>query len=80
MCHKHHFSGTVTVDGIIELPESWFGKIKPETINVQLTPLDTFQELFVKEIPYGRKVVVRNNSGGVIKAHFDVIAESIEDV
>ena len=48
--HCYTTSGKVHTDGIIELPESWQGNIKPETISVQLTPIGTFQELFVKEI------------------------------
>ncbi len=39
--------GTVSVDGIIELPETWRGHIEPDTIHVQLTPIGVFQELFV---------------------------------
>ena len=44
--------GTVKVDGIIELPETWRGHIEPETIHVQLTPIGVFQELFVNSIQY----------------------------
>ena len=46
-------SGKVHTDGIIELPENWQGNIKPETISVQLTPIGTYQELYVKEIQWG---------------------------
>tara|TARA_B100000925_G_scaffold113925_1_gene84346 strand:- start:4287 stop:4517 length:231 start_codon:yes stop_codon:yes gene_type:complete len=69
------FRGTVTVDGIIDLPEDWSGKIDVDTIHVQLTPRTVFQELFVHAMPYGKSVVVRNSGGGVINAYFTVTAD-----
>ena len=70
--------GTVKVDGIIELPETWRGHIEPETIHVQLTPIGVFQELFVNSIQYGAKVIIRNASGGPINAYYEVTANSKE--
>ena len=70
--------GIVSVDGIIELPETWIGNIKPETIHVQLTPIGVYQELFVSTIQYGAKVIIRNNAGGSIKAFYEVTADSKE--
>ena len=68
--------GTVKVDGIIELPDSWIGKVEPETIAVQLTPIGVYQELFVNTIEYGMKIKVRNESGGPINAYYEVYADS----
>ena len=68
--------GTVSVDGIIELPPTWLGNVKSETINVQLTPIGVYQELFVSTIHYGAKIIVRNNAGGPIKAYYEVTVES----
>ena len=73
------FRGTVTVDGIIELPETWANKIDVDTIHVQLTPKTVFQELFVHQMPYGKSVVIRNGGGGVINAFFTVTAELSSD-
>ena len=70
--------GIVSVDGIIELPETWRGHIEPETIHVQLTPIGVFQELFVNSIQYGAKVIIRNASGGPINAYYEVTAKSKE--
>ena len=67
--------GKVGDDGIIDFPDDWNGKIDVNTINVQLTPLKVFQELFVDSIQYGRRALVRNSSGGVIDAMFEVNAE-----
>lgn len=70
-------SGKVHTDGIIELPENWQGNIKPETISVQLTPIGTYQELYVKEIQWGMKVIIRNSSGGSLNAYYTVTADPI---
>ena len=70
-------SGKVHTDGIIELPENWQGNIKPETISVQLTPIGTYQELYVKEIQWGMKVIVRNSGGGSLNAYYTVTADPI---
>ena len=70
--------GTVSVDGIIELPSTWTGNIVPETIHVQLTPIGVYQELFVSSVQYGAKVIVRNAAGGPIKAYYEVTANAKE--
>jgi hypothetical protein len=71
-------SGKVTVDGIIELPESWKGDIKQETITIQLTPTTFYQELFVDRIEWGSRVIVRNSSGGAINAYYLVQAQPLD--
>ena len=76
--HCYTTSGKVHIDGIIELPEDWQGKIKVETISVQLTAIGTAQELFVKEIQWGAKVIVRNGGGGALNAYYTVTAEPIK--
>ena len=70
-------SGKVHTDGIIELPENWQGNIKPETIAVQLPPIGTYQELYVKEIQWGMKVIIRNSGGGSLNAYYTVTADPI---
>ena len=70
-------SGKVHTDGIIELPENWQGNIKPETISVQLTPIGTYQELYVKEIQWGMRVIIRNGGGGSLNAYYTVTADPI---
>ena len=67
----------VHTDVIIELPENWQGNIKPETISVQLTPIGTYQELYVKEIQWGMKVIIRNSGGGSLNAYYTVTADPI---
>lgn len=76
--HCYTTTGTVHIDGIIELPEEWQGKIKKETISVQLTSIGTAQELFVKEIQWGTKVIIRNGGGGALNAYYTVTADPIK--
>jgi len=68
----------VKIDGIIELPDYMVGKIDPETICVQLTPIGVAQELFVDRIEYGAKVVIRNGAGGPINAYYHVHTNPLE--
>ena len=70
-------SGKVHTDGIIELPENWQGNFKPETISVQVTPIGTYQELYVKEIQWGMKVIIRSGGGGSLNAYYTVTADPI---
>ena len=76
--HCYTTSGKVHTDGIIELPADWQGKIKPETIAVQLTAIGTAQGLYVKEIQWGMKVIIRNGGGGYLNAYYTVTAEPIK--
>jgi hypothetical protein len=62
------------------LPEEWRGNIIPETIAVQLTAIETAQELFVKEIQWGTKVIIRNGGGGSLNAYYTVTAEACEPI
>ena len=66
-------NGVVKVDGIIELPEYW-GKLVPETIRVIVTPKGVWQELYVAEIQYGSKIIIKNAAGGPIDAYYNVYA------
>lgn len=67
--------GKVRLDGIIELPDYWQNFVDKETITVQLTPIGSYQELYVKEIQYGKRVIVRNSAGGPINAAYHVWAD-----
>ena len=62
-------------ENVIELPEYWRELVDPESIDVSLTPFGTYQELFVKEIQWGSKIVVRNNAGGSIDCSYIVFGE-----
>jgi hypothetical protein len=62
----------------IELPEYWKGLVDPETITINLTPIGVYQELYVEKIVWGRKVIIKNNSGGPIKCNYTIYGERID--
>lgn len=70
-----YYRGKLENNNIIELPEYWRGLVDPETITVNLTPHSCYQELFVKSIEWGTRVVIQNNSGGAINCSYVVYAE-----
>ena len=70
-------SGTVHVDGIIEFPEEWKGKIDQETITIQLTAIGTAQELYVDRIEWGARAIIRNGGGGALNAYYTVTVNEL---
>jgi hypothetical protein len=64
--------GKLIDNTIIELPEYWRGLVDSETITVNLTPHGCYQELFVKAIEWGTKIIIQNNSGGPINCSYVV--------
>ena len=45
-----------------------------ESITVQLTPIGTFQELFVQKMEWGKNIIVRNNAGGPVHCSYHISA------
>ena len=74
-----YWRGKLINDNIIRLPEYWRGLIDPETITVILTPGGSYQELFVKSVEWGSRIVIGNSAGGNVDCHFVVHAERIND-
>ena len=70
-------SGRVHVDGIIEFPEDWKGKIDQETITIQLTAIGTAQELYVDRIEWGARAIIRNGGGGALNAYYTVTVNEL---
>lgn len=71
--------GKVPEDGIINLPSFWDGLVNTEDMSISLTPIGSWQELFVKEIRWGKQIVVRNNAGGAICADYYIVARRLDD-
>jgi hypothetical protein len=67
-----YFRGKLNNSIIIELPEYWRGLVDSETITVNLTPYGCYQELFVKSIEWGTRIIIQNNSGGPINCSYVV--------
>ena len=73
-----YIKGKLTEGNIIKLPDYWPKLVDLETINVTLTPIGIYQELFVEDIQWGTRVVVKNNLGGPIKCFYQIMAERID--
>ena len=71
--------GEIPTDGVINLPEYWHGLVDPEDMSISLTPRGRWQELFVKEIRWGKKVIVQNNSGGQMEGDYYIVARRLDD-
>ena len=67
--------GKIPPDGLIDLPEAWANKIKPESLVVQVTPYGVWQELYIEAILYdGRQVQIKNNLGAGIAGQYNAMA------
>jgi len=62
----------------ITLPDYWRGLVDIDTITVNLTPLGSYQELFVEKMEWGKDIIIKNNAGGPIKCYYHVMAERID--
>ena len=71
--------GKLDGKSIIELPDYWKGLIDEDSITVNLTPIGSFQELFVEDIQWGKNVIVKNSAGGAIKCFYQVWANRLSD-
>ena len=69
-----YIRGKLDGKSIIELPDYWKGLVDEDSITVNLTPIGSFQELFVEDIQWGKNVIVKNNAGGAIKCFYQVWA------
>ena len=67
--------GKLKDKNVIDLPDYWKDLVDPDSIDVVLTPRGSYQELFVEDIQWGRKVVVKNNAGGPINCSYVVYGE-----
>lgn len=70
-----YYRGKLKDNNVIELPEYWRGLVDAETITVNLTPHGCYQELFVKVIEWGTRIIVVNNSGGPIDCSYTVFGK-----
>tara|TARA_Y100000004_G_scaffold66080_1_gene74141 strand:+ start:1417 stop:2070 length:654 start_codon:yes stop_codon:yes gene_type:complete len=59
----------------ITVPEYWKGLVDEESISVHLTPIGSNQDLYVESIEWGRRIQVRNASGGPIECFYLIQGE-----
>ena len=68
------YRGSMKDTNIIQLPVEWKGKVDLETISVNLTPIASYQELYVEKIEWGERVVVKSASASLINCYFTINA------
>lgn len=70
-----YIRGRLIKSNTIELPYYWKDLVDLETITVNLTPYNTYQELYYKIGEWGRTIKVFSNSGGIIDCSYTIYAE-----
>lgn len=66
--------GKLEEGNVIKLPDYWDDLVDKESISVNLTPIESYQELFVEKIEWGKNVIVKNNAGGAVKCYYQIWA------
>jgi hypothetical protein len=66
-----YYRGKLESHNIIELPEYWKGLVHLESITVNLTPHNYYQELFVKKVTE-TQIIIENNAGQEIYCSYTV--------
>jgi hypothetical protein len=70
-----YIRGRLIKSNTIELPYYWKNLVDLETITVNLTPHNTYQELYYKIGEWGRTIKVFSNSGGIVDCSYTIYAE-----
>jgi len=69
-----YFRGKLEGKNIIEIPDYWNGLVDFETLTVNLTPIGSYQELFVESVQWNKNIVIKNREGGPINCYYQVWA------
>ena len=67
-----YIRGKLDGKNTIDLPEYWDGLVDPETITVTLTAYKRPQNLYVKDIQYGRRVIIGNEDGSLPSCFYEI--------
>lgn len=70
-----YLRGKLKDSNVIELPEYWNNLVDFETIDVILTPIGIYQELYLEKIEWGRRLLIKNNLNGPIYCSYTIFAE-----
>lgn len=69
-----YYKGKLKNKNFIELPSYWKDLVREETIEVHLTPLDFYQELYVEKIN-AEKITIKNNISEELSCNYIVYGE-----
>ncbi len=72
--HAVYIRGTMKDTSVINLPDYWADLVDLETITVNLTPLGSWQELYVQKIEWGKRVIVKSGASGPVNCYYTVTA------
>ena len=72
------YHGTMKDTTVINLPEEWTNKVDLETLSVTLTPIGSFQDLFVDSFKWGKQVIVKSQTAGHINCYYAVNATLLD--
>ena len=70
-----YLRGKLINQSIIELPDYWRELVDAETIGVTLTPVGSYQELYVEKVEWGTHITIKNSAGGAINCTYVVYGE-----
>jgi hypothetical protein len=73
-----YFRGRLKDSDTIMIPDYWHKLVDIESISVSLTPIGTYQELFVEKVEWGKRIIVKNNLGTSINCSYIVYGERID--
>lgn len=62
----------------ITTPEYWTNLVDPDSISVHLTPIGSYQELFVEKIEWGKRIIIKNREGGPVECYYTVYGERVD--
>jgi len=68
------YRGSMKDTNVIQLPVEWKGKVDLETISVSLTPIASYQELYVEKIEWAERVIVKSASASAINCYYTINA------
>ena len=68
------YRGSMKDTNVIQLPAEWKGKVDLETISVSLTPIQSYQELYVEKIEWAERVIVKSASASAINCYYTINA------
>lgn len=70
-----YYRGKLENSDAIELPYYWRDLVHLESITVNLTPFNSYQELYVDKIEWGTRIKIKNNAATAINCYYTVFAE-----
>lgn len=70
-----YLRGKLINHSVIELPDYWRELVDAETIGVTLTPVGSYQELYVEKVEWGTHITIKNSAGSAINCTYVVYGE-----